>query len=118
MAQENNLLQTVLEDTINNGVIAKGYLEVVRSIQQKKAKIVIVAEDIDKKKLLLEIKRLCNIYEVNLITGPSRQQLGKLIGLDIKTGFVSIKIAGLNKKGFFKLIKIAAKASANEESQQ
>lgn len=102
MYQKNALLQTVLEDAVSNGVIAKGYLEVVRSIQQRRAKIVIAAKDIDNEKLLQEIKRLCNIYETKLIFGPNKQQLGKLIGLDINTGFVSIKIAGLNKKEFLK----------------
>lgn len=102
MSQKNALLQTVLENAVSNGVIAKGYLEVVRSIQQKRAEIVIAAKDIDNEKLLQEIKRLCNIYETKLIIGPSKQQLGRLIGLGINTGFVSIKIAGLNKKEFLK----------------
>lgn len=103
-------LKQILIDARENGVLAKGYLEVVRSIQQKKAKLVIMAKDIDSEKMAIEIKRLCNIYETPAIVSLTKVELGKTIGLDINTGFVSIKIAGFNKKAFSEYFCSVAKA--------
>jgi ribosomal protein L7Ae-like RNA K-turn-binding protein len=107
---KNNDLIDILEDSFKNGVVAKGYLEVVRSVQQKKAKLVIIANDVDNEKMILEIKRLCNIYETPLITQLTKMSLGKVVGLEIPTGFLSIKISGFDKDNFEKYLKFVAKA--------
>ena len=100
----------ILSDAKDNGIMAKGYLEVVRSIQQKKAKLVIIAENIDNQKLVLEIKRLCNKHEIPVLSNLNKRDLGKSVGLNIDCGFASIKISGLDKKGFQYLIQLVAKA--------
>lgn len=102
-------LTIILDDSFKNGVIAKGYLEVVRSVQQKKAKLVVVGKDVDNEDMILEMKRLCNIYETPLVVELDKDLLGKLVRLDIPTGFVSIKIPGFNKLNFNHYLSSVAK---------
>lgn len=102
----------VLSDARENGIIARGYLEVTRSIQQRKAKLVIIAQDIDDPKMFLEMKRLCNKYETPLLSVLDKKGLGGYVGLDISTGFVSIKTSGFLKREFLNLINLVAKAKS------
>lgn len=105
-------LELIIQDARINGIIAKGYLEVVRSIQQHRAKLVVIAEDVDQEKLTLEIKRLCNIHQTPIISSFNRSDLGRIAGINIKTGFLSIKVVGFSKDSFLKFLKYIAKAKS------
>lgn len=109
---KNKQVTKILLDAKENGIVAKGYLEVVRSVQQRKAKLVIIAKDVDNQKLVLEIKRLCNKYEIPVLSALDKKNLGKNVGLDIDTGFASIKVSGFDKNGFQNLIYFVAKAKS------
>ena len=108
----NSNLIMILEDSFKNGMIAKGYLEVVRSIQQRRAKLVVVGEDVDNKEMIQEIRRLCNIYEIPFVKKLDKSQLGNIVGLNISTGFLSIKVSGFNKTKFDNYISHVAKAKS------
>lgn len=110
--QSENVLAELLGDAFKNGVVAKGYLEVVRSIQQRKAKLVIIARDVDNEKMILEIRRLCNIHEIPAIVSLTKSVIGDLVGLDIETGFAVVKISGFDKEKFSRYLKFAAKAKS------
>ncbi len=112
MKNNDKELIKLLEDSFKNGVMAKGYLEVVRSIQQRKAKLVVVGKDVNNKDMVLEIKRLCNTHETPLVVMLDRSVLGKIAELNIPTGFVSVKISGFNKTDFNNYINFVAKAKS------
>lgn len=112
MRKNNRNLTKILEDSFKNGVIAKGYLEVVRSIQQRKAKLVVVGKDVDNMEMVQEIRRLCNVYEIPFIVELNKFQLGSIVGLTIPTGFLSIKVSGFNKTEFNNYLNFVAKAKS------
>ena len=104
------LVTKVILDSKENGIVAKGYLEVVRSIQQRKAKLVVITKDVNNQNLVTEIKRMCNKYETPFISVLDKTTLGKNVGLDIDTGFASIKVSGFSKGDFKDLLDFVAKA--------
>lgn len=90
-------------DAKEHGKIAKGMLEVIRSIQQRKARLVVAATDIQEPLLFQEIKTLCNRFDVALVAASTQHTLGKIIGIK-KTAFISVVQPGFDKESFIKLL--------------
>ena len=112
MKNSDKKIANIIEDSFRNGLLAKGYLEVVRSIQQRKAKLVIIAKDVDNTAMVIEIKRLCNKSETPIVSELDKNTIGKIVGLEISTGFVAVKVSGFQKSKFSNYLDFVAKAKS------
>lgn len=110
----------------NEGLIAKGVLEVVRAIETKKARIVVIAKDIELANLSKEVQILCNQHNIPFLVSLTRKEIGELVGVGVKTSFVAIIQPGLDRNRFYKFLSLilekdfpdyclVAKAKAKDE---
>jgi len=69
----------------------KGVNEATKSIEKGKAKLIIIAEDIDPQELILHIPALCKEKEIPFVSVPSKQELGACVGLKVATTCVAVE---------------------------
>lgn len=93
------------------GKLARGALETIRSVQKRRSKLVVMAENIDLPEVVFEVKRLCNRNDIPLVSSFSRKELGEHAGVDNGASFVSVEVCGFDKASFENLI-FAAKAKS------
>jgi len=83
------ILQAI-EIARNTGKIKKGTNEVTKAIERGMAKLVITAEDIQPKEIVMHIPALCNEKKCFYITVPSKEDLGRAAGINVPTASVCI----------------------------
>src|SRR5438128_4586550 len=84
------LLQ-VAKDT---GKLRKGTNEVTKAIERGISKLVIIAEDVEPPEVVAHLPILCEEHGAAYAFVPSRQDLGKAIGIDVTSAAASIIDAG------------------------
>jgi len=72
------------------GKIIKGTNEVTKAIENEKAKLVIVAKDVNPPEITMHIPLLAKEKGIPVIEVPSREELGAAAGLKIGTASVAI----------------------------
>ncbi len=76
------------------GKVKKGVNEVTKAIERGNAKLVITAEDVSPKEIIMHIPLLCKEKSIKLITVPSKEELGKAAGLGKPCSSLAIISAG------------------------
>ena len=103
------LITNEIRSAKNEGVLAKGILEVIRAIETKRARIVVIAEDIDLADLSRKVQILCNQHDIPYVVSLTREKIGELTGVGVKTSFVAIVQPGLDRDRFYKFLSLVLK---------
>jgi large subunit ribosomal protein L7Ae len=97
MAEEEKVLQAI-EIASNTGKIKIGTNEATKAIERGSAKLIVFAEDVTPKEIVMHIPPLCEEKKIPFAKVKSKQELGRAAGIDVSTAAVAIIEAGEAKK--------------------
>jgi len=72
------------------GKIKKGTNEVTKAVERGNAKLVVVANNVNPKEVIMHIEPLCKEKDIPYITVDSKEELGAVSGLPVGTSSVAI----------------------------
>ena len=77
-----------------NGTVRKGVNEVTKSLERGLATLVLVANDVEPKEVVMHLPSLCEQRKIPLINVPTKLDLGKAAGLNIPCSSLAVEKAG------------------------
>ncbi len=96
-----------------SGKIRIGVNEVTKAVERGKAKLVVMAEDVDPPELMLHIPILCAEKKIPFAYVKTRDELGKAAGLKVSTSSVAVVDEGKAKKDLETMRKEIQKLANN-----
>lgn len=87
-----------LEAVKESGAIKKGVNEATKAIERGTAKLVVIATDVQPPEIVMHLPALCNEKKVPYITVPSKEELGKAVGIEVSTAAVAVVDEGKAKR--------------------
>jgi len=102
---EEKALQAI-EVARNTGKIRIGTNEATKAAERGTAKLIVAAEDVQPKEVVMHLPPLCGEKKIPFATVKTKAELGRAAGIDVPTAAVAILEAGDAKK----LIEELAKA--------
>jgi large subunit ribosomal protein L7Ae len=72
-----------LQIAAKTGLVRKGTNETTKSIERAQAKLVIIAEDVDPPEVVAHLPLLCDERKIPYLFVPTKEQIGKAIGIDV-----------------------------------
>ena len=94
-----------LEIAKNSGKIRKGINETTKVVERGKAQLVIIAEDVEPEEIVMHIPALCEEKKIPYIYVPSKQELGRAVGIDVASAAVSIVEPGEAREAVRNIVK-------------
>lgn len=82
--------ERLLREAARSGGVARGVLEVVRAVEQRRARAVFLAADVDRPELAAQVHALCERRGVPLIQRHGRVQLGAWSGIQRPAAVVAV----------------------------
>ncbi|HDM05800.1 MAG TPA: 50S ribosomal protein L7ae [Candidatus Aenigmarchaeota archaeon] len=76
------VLQAV-EIARNTGKIKKGTNETTKAVERGEAKLVIIAQDVDPKEIVMHLPVLCEEKKIDYVYVPSKDELGRAAGINV-----------------------------------
>lgn len=104
MVEEDKILHAV-EIAKNTGKVRIGTNETTKAIERGIAKLVVVAEDVEPKEVIMHLAPLCNEKKIPYVHVKSKQELGRAAGIDVPTASIAIIELGDAKKQVEELVK-------------
>lgn len=101
---DNKILQAV-EIAKNTGKVKIGTNETTKAIERSVAKLVVVAEDIQPKEVIMHLQPLCDEKKIPLVKVSSKQELGRAAGIDVPTASIAVTDEGDAKKQISEIVK-------------
>jgi len=101
MTESKNLEKKVLqalEIAKNTGKIRKGTNEATKAIERGIAKLVIIAQDVEPKEIVMHLPVLCNEKKCPCVEVSSKQEIGRSIGINVPAASACIVEEGEAKK--------------------
>ena len=95
--EKSNKAYEAIEIAKNTGKIKKGINEVTKVVERGIAKLVVIAEDVNPKEIIMHIQPLCEEKKITCIVVPSKEELGAAAGLRVATSAVAIVKEGDSK---------------------
>ena len=95
--EDEKVLQ-IVEIARNTGKIKIGTNEATKAIERSAAKLVVYAEDVSPKEIVMHLAPLCNEKKIPCQTVKSKQDLGRAAGIDVPTAAIAVLEAGDAKK--------------------
>ncbi|CUR52635.1 50S ribosomal protein L7Ae [Nitrosotalea devaniterrae] len=77
-----------------SGKVKKGTNEVTKAIERGISKLVIIAEDVEPPEVVAHLPILCEEHGIPYGFVPSRQELGKSLGIDVTAAAAAILDSG------------------------
>ena len=77
-----------------NGKVKKGTNEATKAIERGISKLVVIAEDVEPPEVVAHLPILCEEQNAAYAFVPSREDLGKALGIDITSAAAAILDAG------------------------
>ena len=87
-----------IEIAKSTGKIRKGSNEVTKALEKGQAKLVVVAQDVNPKEVVLHLPLLAKEKGCPCVMVPSKEELGAAAGLPVGTAAVAIVVEGEAKK--------------------
>jgi large subunit ribosomal protein L7Ae len=120
--EENKMSEEDIYKTIEmareSGKISKGVNEVTRSIEKGDAKLVVVANDVTPKEIIMHIPLLCKEKNIPYSEVSSKKELGAACGLALGTAATSVIVEGNSKKLISEIQKSQKKVPKEEETEE
>tara|TARA_Y100000310_G_C20607054_1_gene776059 strand:+ start:854 stop:1174 length:321 start_codon:yes stop_codon:yes gene_type:complete len=98
VAEANDKAYEAIEIAKKTGKIKKGANEVTKAVERGTAKLVVVAQDIQPKEVIMHLAPLCKEKNITYIEVPSKTDLGTSASLKVSTAAVAIVKEGDSKK--------------------
>jgi len=86
-----------IEMARNTGKIRKGTNESTKAIEKGIAQLVVIAEDVEPKEIVMHLPALCDEKKIPYVYVPSKLELGKAAGIDVSSASISIVEPGEGK---------------------
>jgi len=83
-----------LQIAAKTGAVRKGTNETTKAIERAQAKLVIIAEDVDPPEVVAHLPLLCEERKIPYVFVPTREQIGKALGIDVPAAAASITKEG------------------------
>lgn len=101
-------LKTLQADVISkiskSGKIKVGINEVTKTIERNTAKLVVIAQDVSPAELVMHVPVICKEKKIPFTYVLTREDLGKISGINAKASAISIIDEGVLKKEFSGLL--------------
>jgi large subunit ribosomal protein L7Ae len=101
MTNENEVPKEIVEKALNSvklakqsGAIKKGVNEVTKSLERGLSVLVVVANDVEPREVVMHIAPLCEQKRVPLVFVPTKLEVGKAAGLNVPCSSVAVEKAG------------------------
>jgi large subunit ribosomal protein L7Ae len=95
----NKVLQLV-EAARNTGKLRKGTNETTKAIDRGIAKLVVIANDVEPKEIVMHLPALCDEKKIPYVFVPSKMDLGRSAGLDVPSAAIGVVDVGEGKDLF------------------
>ncbi|MFH1823230.1 MAG: ribosomal L7Ae/L30e/S12e/Gadd45 family protein [archaeon] len=95
----------IVELAKKTGKIEKGTNEVTKAIERVSAKLVVYAEDVEPKEIVLHLPELCKEKNIPYVSVDSRKKLGVAAGLSVGCASVAVVEPGDATKQIVELTK-------------
>jgi large subunit ribosomal protein L7Ae len=86
-----------IEMARNTGKIRKGTNESTKAIEKGIAQLVVIANDVEPKEIVMHLPALCEEKKIPYVYVPSKLELGKAAGIDVQSASISIVEPGEGK---------------------
>ena len=77
-----------------SGSVRKGANEVTKSVERGLATFVVVAEDVEPEEVVMHIPTICEQKKIAYSFVPSKQELGKAIGMSVPCAAIAVENPG------------------------
>lgn len=94
-----------LEAAKNSGKVRRGTNEATKAIDGGKAKLIIIAADVEPEEIVMHLPVLCEEKKIPYVFVPSKLELGRASGIDVQSAAVCIVDAGEGKDLLEEVIK-------------
>lgn len=94
-----------LEIAKNTGKIKKGTNETTKAIERGNTKLVIIAKDVEPKEIVMHLPVLCDEKKCDYVYVPSKEELGRAVGINVSTASACIIEPGEAKDLVEEIIK-------------
>jgi len=111
-----NKVYELVEVARSTGKIKKGTNETTKATERGLAKLVIIAEDVDPKEIVMHLPILCKEKNIPFVYVPSKKDLGAAAGLRTQAASVAIIDPGEGKTLLNEIIEALEKL--NEENPE
>lgn len=101
---EAKILQ-IVETAKATGKIRIGTNEATKAVERSIAKLIVIADDVQPKEVVMHLPSLCNEKKIPIATVKTKQDLGRAAGIDVSTAAIAIVEAGDAKKMIEELAK-------------
>ena len=77
-----------------SGKVRKGTNEATKAIERGTSKLIVIAEDVEPPEVVAHLPILCEEQNTSYVFVPSKQELGKALGIDITSAAAAILDSG------------------------
>ncbi len=95
----------VLERAAKNGKVKVGVNEVTKAVEREQAKLVLIANDVEPKEIVMHLPLLCEEKNITYSFVKSKKELGEKAGIEVSASSAAIIDAGNANKELNELIK-------------
>jgi len=101
---EDKILHAV-EIAKNTGKVKIGTNETTKAIERGIAKLVVAAEDVQPKEVIMHLPSLCNEKKIPYVSVKSKLELGRAAGIDVPTASIAVIEEGDAKRDIEEIAK-------------
>ena len=94
-----------IEIAKNTGKVKKGSNETTKAIERGQAKLVVIAKDVEPKEIVMHLPVLCEEKKCEYVYVPSKEELGRAVGINVRTASACIIELGEAKDLVEEIIK-------------
>ncbi len=105
----------LLEVVKGSQKVRKGINEVTKSVERRKAVLVVVANDVNPPEITAHLPKLCEEKGIPIASVNSKEQLGLAAGLKVPTSSVAIEEPGDAKENLNDVLKRLPKNNGESE---
>ena len=89
-----NPIYEALRVATQSGKVRKGTNEATKAIERGTSKLIVIAEDVEPPEVVAHLPILCDEQNTAYVFVPSKQELGKALGIDITSAAAAILDSG------------------------
>ncbi len=89
-----NTIYEALRVATQSGKVRKGTNEATKAIERGVSKLIVIAEDVEPPEVVAHLPILCEEQNTAYVFVPSKQELGKALGIDITSAAAAILDSG------------------------
>jgi large subunit ribosomal protein L7Ae len=89
-----NATYEALQIAARTGNIRKGTNETTKAVERGRAKLVVIAEDVDPPEVVAHLPILCEERKIPYVFVPSKLKIGTSVGIDVQSAAVCIVETG------------------------